>query len=161
MLRGAALVTPNADEAGALLGRAVRTELEGRKAAEDLVREGLRAVLVKGGHLASGERAVDWFATARTVVAITRPRRATPPLHGTGCTLSALIAGRLALRGERGAGSGDAVSGEAVSDDELLAAVRWARPVLDRALGAAIVVGRGARVLDVRPGARLVREVAR
>jgi hydroxymethylpyrimidine/phosphomethylpyrimidine kinase len=137
-VRAAALVTPNADEVSALLGRAVRTSEEGRAAAEDLVRAGARAALVKGGHL-DGERAVDWFATARGVVPIARKRRATPPLHGTGCTLSSLIAGRLAVRPGRGR----------ATEEELLSAVRWARAALDRALRSPVAVGRGARLLEV------------
>jgi len=145
LLQAATLVTPNADEASALLGRVVRSETEARTAAEDLVRAGARAVLVKGGHIESGARSVDWFATKRTVVAIARRRRTTPPLHGTGCTLSALIAGYLARRTSR----------RAVTDDELLEAVRWARPMLDRALSRPIVVGLGACVLDTRVVTRL------
>lgn len=143
LVRAATLVTPNADEASALIGRTVRTEAEARGAAEDLVRSGARAVLVKGGHVEGGAQAIDWFATAKGVVPIARKRVATPPLHGTGCTLSALIAGRLASRGKRGA----------ASEEEMLAAIRWARGALDRALRAPIAVGGGGRVLDVRqPG---------
>jgi hydroxymethylpyrimidine/phosphomethylpyrimidine kinase len=50
-------------------------------------------------------------------------------LHGTGCTLAALVAGRLA-RGER-----------------LLDAVRWAKRAQTRAVSRPFDVGRGARVL--------------
>ncbi len=143
LVRAATLVTPNADEASALLGRTVRTETEARGAAEDLVRAGARAVLLKGGHIEGGAQAIDWLATAKAVVPIARRRIAALSLHGTGCTLSALIAGRLASRRERGA----------PSEEELLAAIRWARGALDRALRAPIAVGGGGRVLDVRqPG---------
>ena len=138
LVRASTLVTPNADEASALLGRAVHTPEEGRAAAEDVVRAGARAALVKGGHL-GGERAIDWLATARGVVAIERKRRVVPALHGTGCTLSSLITGKLARRRERGP----------VTDEELVAAVRWARLALDRALRAPVAVGSGARVLEV------------
>ena len=100
-------------------------------------------MLLKGGHIEGGAQAIDWLATAKAVVPIARRRIAAPSLHGTGCTLSALIAGRLASRGERGA----------PSEEELLAAIRWARGALDRALRAPIAVGGGGRVLDVRqPG---------
>ncbi len=146
LVRAATLVTPNADEASALLGRTIRTEEEARAAAEDLVRAGARAVLLKGGHIDSGDRAIDWFATPRTVTPIAGKRRVSPPLHGTGCTLSSLIAGRLAVR-----------EGEAVTDEGLLAAIRWARSALDRALRSPLAIGGGARVLDVRPRATLER----
>lgn len=149
LVRAATLVTPNADEASALLGRTIRTEEEARAAAEDLVRAGARAVLLKGGHIDSGDRAIDWLATPRAVVPIARKRRASPPLHGTGCTLSALIAGRLAARAGKAA--------KAVPDDELLAAIRWARSALDRALRTPLAIGGGARVLDVRPRVTLER----
>jgi len=133
----ATLVTPNLAEAAALLGRPV-PEHAAPDAAEALVAAGARAALVKGGH-GSGAEAVDWLATRAGLVRIALPRRRTPPLHGTGCTLASLVAGRLAVREKRGAL--DAV--------ELLDAVSWARNRLDRALATPLVVGRGLRVLDV------------
>ena len=143
LVKAATLITPNADEASALLGRTVRTEAEARAAAEDLVRAGARAALLKGGHVDGGAQAIDWLATKEGVTPIARRRIATPALHGTGCALSALIAGKIASRSRRGI----------PSDEELLAAIRWARGALDRALRAPIAVGGGGRVLDVRqPG---------
>jgi hydroxymethylpyrimidine/phosphomethylpyrimidine kinase len=71
---------------------------------------------------------------------IARPRRRTPPLHGTGCALASLIAGRLAARGRAGA----------VRDEEIVEAARWARARLDRAISSSLAVGAGLRVLDVR-----------
>jgi hydroxymethylpyrimidine/phosphomethylpyrimidine kinase len=133
----ATLVTPNLAEAAALLGAPV-SDREARDAAAALVAMGARAALVKGGH-GSGAEAVDWLATRREVVRIARPRRRTPPLHGTGCTLASLIAGRLAARA-RGGAPGVA---------EIVEAVQWAREALDRALASPIVVGRGLAVLDV------------
>jgi hydroxymethylpyrimidine/phosphomethylpyrimidine kinase len=143
LVRVASLVTPNAVEAAALLGRPVRTNDEARAAAADLVRAGARAVLLKGGHIEGADRSIDWLATPRTLVPIARARRTTPPLHGTGCTLSALIAGRLASASPRH-----------LTDDALLAAIRWARAAFDRALRAPVMIGRGARVLDVLPRPR-------
>jgi len=130
----ATLVTPNLAEAAALLGEPV-SEAEARDAAAALVAAGARAALVKGGH-GGGAESVDWLALPGRVVRIARPRRKTPPLHGTGCTLASLIAGRLAARG------GAAPPG-------LVDAVRWARARLDRALAAPLVVGRGLSVLSV------------
>jgi hydroxymethylpyrimidine/phosphomethylpyrimidine kinase len=143
LARKATLVTPNLAEAGALLGARVASLEEARAAAVALVEAGAFAALVKGGH-GGGDEAVDWLAIqgrAVKVVRIARPRRKTPPLHGTGCTLASLIAGRLAAL----------ASGRArlPSDVELIAAVRWARARLDRAIQTPRVTGRGLRVLDV------------
>jgi hydroxymethylpyrimidine/phosphomethylpyrimidine kinase len=141
LARAATLVTPNLAEAGALLGGAtIRTEDEAREAAVALVEAGARAALVKGGH-GAGAEAVDWLVVgAQTirVVRIARPRRATPPLHGTGCTLASLIAGRLAAKGP----------GRLPDAGELVAAVRWARGRIDAAIRAPLVTGHGLLVLD-------------
>jgi hydroxymethylpyrimidine/phosphomethylpyrimidine kinase len=131
----AALVTPNLAEAAALLGVPVSAR-EARDAAAALVSAGARAALVKGGH-GGGAEAVDWLAVRGRVVRIARPRRRGPEVHGTGCALASLIAGRLAATGASG-------------PDDVVAAVRWARGRLDRALAAPLVVGKGLRVLDVR-----------
>jgi hydroxymethylpyrimidine/phosphomethylpyrimidine kinase len=135
----ATLVTPNLAEAGALLGGRVSTDDDARGAAVALVEAGAGAALVKGGH-GRGAEAVDWLAVPGRVVRIARPRRKIPPIHGTGCTLSSLIAGRIAARSQR----------DPTSVDELVRAVRWARARLDRALAAPLEVGGGLRALDVR-----------
>ncbi len=108
LARVATLVTPNLAEAGALLGATITTEAQARDAAVALVEAGSHAALVKGGH-GKGAEAVDWLvvgAQTKRLVRIARPRRKTPPLHGTGCTLASLIAGRLAAR-RRGAPARD------------------------------------------------------
>lgn len=143
LVLAATLITPNLAEASALLGETVASRAEARAAAVALVEAGARAALVKGGH-ATGNEAIDWLAIrgrAVRVVRIARPRRKTPPLHGTGCTLAALIAGRLAALG-----SGPQ---RPPTEAEIIAAVRWARVRLDRALAAPLTTGLGLRVLDV------------
>ena len=141
LARAATLVTPNLAEAGALLGgAAITTDADARDAAVALVEAGSHAALVKGGH-GSGAEAVDWLvvgAQTKRIVRIARPRRVTPPLHGTGCTLASLIAGRLAAKG----------SGQLPSEGDLIAAVRWARGRLDAAIGAPLTTGHGLAVLD-------------
>jgi hydroxymethylpyrimidine/phosphomethylpyrimidine kinase len=143
LARVATLVTPNFAEAGALLGGVtITTDDEARDAAVALVEAGSHAALVKGGH-GSGAEAVDWLivgAQTKRVVRIARPRRKTPPLHGTGCTLASLIAGRLAAQS----------SGRLPDASELVAAVRWARARLDAAIRAPLTTGRGLLVLDPR-----------
>jgi hydroxymethylpyrimidine kinase/phosphomethylpyrimidine kinase len=143
LVRAATLITPNLAEASALLGETVASPEEARAAAVALVEAGAFAALVKGGH-AAGDKAIDWLAIrGRTVrvVRIALPRRKTPPLHGTGCTLASLIAGRLAARA--------AGPPRPPTEAELIAAVRWARARLDRALAAPLTAGLGLRVLDV------------
>jgi hydroxymethylpyrimidine/phosphomethylpyrimidine kinase len=156
LARAATLITPNLAEAGALLGEHVASLAEARDAAVALVEAGARAALVKGGH-GGGEEAVDWLvvggATIR-VVRIAGPRRKVPPLHGTGCTLASLIAGRLAvLRSTKRAG-------RPISAEELVAAVRWARGRLDAAIRAPLTVGGGLRVLAPWAPASLHRPTA-
>jgi hydroxymethylpyrimidine/phosphomethylpyrimidine kinase len=100
----AALVTPNTDEAEALTGRSVTRVSDLERAARHLVDVlGANAALVKGGHL-EGTDVVDAFYDGELQL-IRRKRIATTSTHGTGCTLSAAIASRLA----RGEGLADAV----------------------------------------------------
>jgi hydroxymethylpyrimidine/phosphomethylpyrimidine kinase len=95
LLRVASVVTPNAHEAAALTGRTVETLAQGEDAGRALLDLGARAVLVKGGHLAS-EGAVDLLVTPDGVERFVAPRVDTPHTHGTGCTFSAAITARLA-----------------------------------------------------------------
>ena len=95
ILPRATVVTPNLDEAERLTGRRVRTRHEMREAAEMLLGEGVRWVLVKGGHLGgadsddllSGDGAEHWYTARRELNRHT---------HGTGCTLASAIAVKVA-----------------------------------------------------------------
>ena len=92
-----ALVTPNLDEAGLLVGRKLHSEADMQAAAESLLRMGARAVLLKGGHL-QGDTVSDLLALSGGERLWMRDARiATPNTHGTGCTLSSAIAAQLAL----------------------------------------------------------------
>jgi hydroxymethylpyrimidine/phosphomethylpyrimidine kinase len=138
------LVTPNVDEAEALLGARVATVEDAREAAQALVAMGARAALVKGGHL-TGPTAIDVLATRSGVQLIEAPRVAMEgDFHGGGCTLSALITGRLALREG------------ALDDEQLAAAVRWSKERLSRAIAASVRVGEGLRVLSLDASAEVV-----
>lgn len=133
LVASATLVTPNVDEAEALLSRRVRSVEDARDAALALVASGAKAALVKGGHL-DGPMAVDVLATAGGATVIEAPRVALEgDFHGGGCTLSALITGRLAVEG-----------GAAIED-----AVRWAKERLTAAIAASVQVGDGLRVLPL------------
>ena len=92
----AALVTPNLHEAAILTGEKVDDEDSMARAAETIVTElGAQAVLVKGGHLESGDRVVDVLYDG-DLRAFRSKRLATSSTHGTGCTLSAAITAQLA-----------------------------------------------------------------
>lgn len=92
----ATVVTPNLAEAGAILDRVVESLADMREAAERLVDLGAAAVLIKGGHLAGGEDAVDILHDGRAIHELRAPRVATQHTHGTGCMLSAALATFLA-----------------------------------------------------------------
>lgn len=100
----AALLTPNAIEAGALTGLEVRTLADQRRAGETLLRAGASAVLVKGGHI-GGERLTDVLMHAGGERLYHHPRLTARHTHGTGCTLASACATGLA----QGLGLEDAV----------------------------------------------------
>ncbi len=91
----AALVTPNAPEAAQLTGLAVATTDDLRRAGERLLTSGVRAVLMKGGHV-PGESAIDVLMTPDGDSAFESPRLQTRHDHGTGCTLASACAVGLA-----------------------------------------------------------------
>jgi hydroxymethylpyrimidine/phosphomethylpyrimidine kinase len=131
----ATLVTVNLREAQALLGEPVRTVGEAHDAASALAKTGARAVLVKGGHM-SGASAIDVLAIGGEVIELRARRLTLPAVHGTGCTLASLVAGRIARRPRA-----------ELDRDELVAAIRWAKRVHHGALARAVEVGEGMRVL--------------
>jgi hydroxymethylpyrimidine/phosphomethylpyrimidine kinase len=90
------LVTPNVPEAEILIGEKIEDEDGMARAAEKIVSEmGAQSVLIKGGHLKSGDRVVDvlYDGNVRT---FRDQRLETTSTHGTGCTLSAAITAQLA-----------------------------------------------------------------
>lgn len=91
------VITPNLDEAALLLGRALPDAASLDQGAQDLRRQGARAVLLKGGHL-SGEAVVDVLAEeGQALLHLRSERIPSHNVHGTGCTLSSAIAAHLAL----------------------------------------------------------------
>jgi hydroxymethylpyrimidine/phosphomethylpyrimidine kinase len=91
----ATLITPNLPEAERLTNERIATVMDMRRAARQLVGAGARAVLVKGGHLDGP--AIDVLDDGHEVVEFRADRIPGRQTHGTGCTLSAAIAARLAL----------------------------------------------------------------
>lgn len=91
----ATIVTPNAPELAALTDTEIEDEADLLLAAQELLGQGARAVLAKGGHL-SGAEVVDWLVTPQGHVRFTSPRIDTQHTHGTGCTLASALAVGLA-----------------------------------------------------------------
>jgi hydroxymethylpyrimidine/phosphomethylpyrimidine kinase len=106
LIARAALVTPNAPEAERLTGLAVATTDDLRRAGERLLTGGVRAVLMKGGHVA-GESVIDILVTGDGETRFESPRIESRHTHGTGCALAAACATGLA----QGLALPDAVAG--------------------------------------------------
>jgi len=124
----AALVTPNRPEAELLTGIAITGRASMLAAMETLLSFGPQAVLIKGGHMEERDgMLMDWLGRpGRAPLVLPVSKVNTPHTHGTGCTLSAAIAARLAL------------------GEELETAIRSAQKYLNAALVTAFAVGRGA-----------------
>jgi hydroxymethylpyrimidine kinase/phosphomethylpyrimidine kinase len=124
LAREAALLTPNADEAEVLTGESIESPADAQRAGEQLIEDGVGAVLVKGGHV-DGEEIVDVLVTEEGAERIRHPRVDTDATHGSGCTLSSAVATRLAY------------------GDDLATAVRTGIDLLGRAVRYSIDVGQG------------------
>lgn len=92
----ATVITPNLPEAEVLSGLTIAGEADMPAAAEQLLRLGPQAVLLKGGHL-PGDRLVDLLQDAQGVQRFTDTRLHSRSTHGTGCTLASAIATGLAF----------------------------------------------------------------
>ena len=92
----ASVVTPNLPEAALLTGLPpARDQPEAIAQAEILMRRGVGAVLIKGGH-GEGAEAVDLLLHQGGVARFSASRVAAAGMHGTGCMLSSAIAAGLA-----------------------------------------------------------------
>lgn len=92
----ASLITPNLPEAATLLGeQAASSPDSAARQGEALRARGAKAVLMKGGH-ADGPDCIDQLVSDEPLLRLEAKRIDTRSTHGTGCTLSAAIAARLA-----------------------------------------------------------------
>jgi hydroxymethylpyrimidine kinase/phosphomethylpyrimidine kinase len=89
-------MTPNLPEAAVLLGAPIPDQAALEPAARRLAERYQTNVLLKGGHL-TGPECLDLLLAGGEVFRFSSPRLAVPGSHGTGCTLSAAVAARLAL----------------------------------------------------------------
>jgi hydroxymethylpyrimidine/phosphomethylpyrimidine kinase len=121
LLPRAFLITPNLPEAAALLdAEEAADEASMLAQAHRLLALGANAVLMKGGH-AGGPESIDLLVTPTASIRVIGERIATRNTHGTGCTLSAAVAGGLA----RGQGLTEAVrDAKAYITDAIAAADR-------------------------------------
>ncbi len=93
----ATIITPNVHEAVHLTDlEEIETVDNLRAAAEALYEKGPDAILVKGGHLAGEEDAIDVLVDGTGMHTFSVPRIDTPHTHGTGCTYASAIAANLA-----------------------------------------------------------------
>lgn len=122
------LVTPNGPEAALLTGLRVDVTRDAAPAIDALRNMGARAVLLKGGHIDDGDAVVDRLHDGQQQSEY-RAQRLEVSAHGTGCTLAAAIAARLA------------------QGNALQASVRGAIEFVQRALALGYSPGRGATVV--------------
>jgi hydroxymethylpyrimidine/phosphomethylpyrimidine kinase len=131
LLPRATLVTPNAPEAGALLGWTIESSSQLASAARVLVEDlDARAALVKGADL-PGEEIIDVYYDGERIELFRSPRIETTSMHGSGCALASAIAAYVA----RGSG--------------LLDAIRQARRWVRRGIENAPPLGHGRGPLDL------------
>jgi hydroxymethylpyrimidine/phosphomethylpyrimidine kinase len=96
LFRAATIITPNLDEASAILDSKLATPENAREAAREIHAKFGCAALVKGGHLQTKKEAIDFFFDGKTELMLSAPRTRGLKTHGTGCTYSAAIAACLA-----------------------------------------------------------------
>lgn len=92
----ATIVTPNLPEAKRLTGMDIKCVEDMKSAAYALKELGCGAVLVKGGHMESGDMVFDVLLVDDEIIVFEDSRIRTNANHGTGCTLSSAIAAELA-----------------------------------------------------------------
>ena len=91
----ATVITPNLDEASALLETTIRDRKQMENAAKALAKKYRTSILLKGGHL-RGKNAIDLLFHNGELTAFSAPFVRGIETHGTGCTYSAAIAAGLA-----------------------------------------------------------------
>ena len=126
------VVTPNLAEAARLLDVPAATSLDDMESqGRRLLALGPRAVLMKGGH-GMGPDATDILVFAAGSLRFSAPRIETRNTHGTGCTLAAAIAARLAEK------------------DSVPSAVKAAKDFVWKAIdaGRTLAIGKGSGPVD-------------
>ena len=91
------LLTANIPEASTIAAKNIKSISDMKEACTIIHAQDVQNVLIKGGHL-SGSDSVDILYDGHRFYEYSLPRLSTQKTHGTGCTLSALITGYLALK---------------------------------------------------------------
>ena len=89
------LLTPNWPEASQLSGVDIVGHDDVPKAAQALHAQGVKAVLITGGH-GPGDTVAEYFSDGQSAFWLTLPRLPNTMVHGTGCALSSAIAAMVA-----------------------------------------------------------------
>jgi hydroxymethylpyrimidine/phosphomethylpyrimidine kinase len=92
----ATVITPNAFEAEAILGRRIDGLEAMKKAAQELKGTGCEWVVLKGGRLDIESQAIDVLCDGRELIILRSPRLESMCTHGSGCTFASAIAAGLA-----------------------------------------------------------------
>ncbi|MEM2210166.1 MAG: bifunctional hydroxymethylpyrimidine kinase/phosphomethylpyrimidine kinase [Nitrososphaerota archaeon] len=92
----ATVITPNAMEAEVLSGIKVKTIEDMKKAAKKIAELGPKAVVIKGGHIESGDKAIDIVYVDNEIKEFINKKIKTKNTHGTGCSFSAAITAEIA-----------------------------------------------------------------
>jgi hydroxymethylpyrimidine kinase/phosphomethylpyrimidine kinase/thiamine-phosphate diphosphorylase len=90
------LLTPNIPEAESITGNSIRTPNDVEQTAKQLLKTGVSAVVLKGGHR-NHLYCRDFFTDGSTDCWLTSPRIHTDSTHGTGCVFSSAVAACMAL----------------------------------------------------------------
>ncbi|WP_427846962.1 bifunctional hydroxymethylpyrimidine kinase/phosphomethylpyrimidine kinase [Corynebacterium meridianum] len=99
-VRDVDVVTPNIPELAVLCGMPAATDFDGAIAqARTLAAETGTSVVVKAGHLTSGDAGNALVTPDGHMHTVSAPRHDTSCTHGTGCSLSSALATRLAATG--------------------------------------------------------------
>lgn len=123
-----ALITPNVAETEALTGVKVIDIEQAAKAADQLQSIGASGVLIKG--IGNGDNVSDFLSMADGSTQILTSTRLPGEYHGTGCVLSALIAGHVSL------------------GDDICTAVVKSRGAVFNAIENGRALGKGIRIID-------------
>ena len=91
----ASLVTPNIREAELLSDLKIKSLADRKKAARIILKTGVRAVLITGGHLKGNPD--DLLLDEKGFQVLSSGRLSKLDIHGTGCVFSSAIAAKLAL----------------------------------------------------------------
>ena len=87
----ATVLTPNIPEAEVITGMTIENDADLDKVAKEILKMGVKCVVIKGGHLYSHDSIYTVYFQNDSHFAIKSERIQTTQTHGTGCTFSAAI----------------------------------------------------------------------